>query len=278
MNISRLFRELQELIDYLLSSQLLIKPLQNKSHLTIHNKYQYLLFSGIIDCGNNHIYICFFQKQKIMLKILLSLTVLTAFFVLVTIYNTLPLKSISPGITPKIILPDSLEVQNGDLIFRRGRSIESQIVLLSDGNSDYSHVGIIYIKNKEPFVIHSVPAKNGEESELIKMEGVEEFLSKDKATRFAVFRLADSLINIAARASEFAYDCYLKKYYFDNQYDLLSDKKLYCTELIWKAYKNAGVDIVQNRLHDINFFVINRKIIMPSSIIESKYLKVVHSN
>lgn len=213
-----------------------------------------------------------------MLKFLLSLAVLTAFFLLVTIYNTLPLKSISSGITPKIILPDNLELQNGDLIFRRGRSVESQIVLLSDGDSDYSHVGIIYIKNKEPFVIHSVPAENGEEYELIKMEGIKEFLSEDKATRFAVFRLEDSLINIAATASKFAYDCYLKKYYFDNQYDLLSDKKLYCTELIWKAYRNAGVDIVQNRLHHINFIVINKKMIMPSSIIESKYLKLVHSN
>jgi len=35
-----------------------------------------------------------------------------------------------------------LLLQNGDLIFRRGTSIESQIVLLTDQDSEYSHVRI----------------------------------------------------------------------------------------------------------------------------------------
>ncbi len=177
-----------------------------------------------------------------------------------------------------LVLSNQLDLQNGDLIFRKGRSIESQIVLLSDGNSDYSHVGIIYLKDGKPLVIHSVPAENGEEHEFIKLESVEDFLKKDKAVRFAVFRLEDSLINSTKAASEFAYNCYLNKFCFDNQYDLNSDTKLYCTELIWKAYQQIGIDLVQNRLHDIIFIVINKRMIMPSSILESKYLKVVHSN
>ena len=177
-----------------------------------------------------------------------------------------------------LIPSNQLDLQNGDLIFRKGRSIESQIVLLSDGNSDYSHVGIIYLKDGNPLVIHSVPAENGEEHEFIKLESVEDFLKKDKAVQFAVFRLEDSLINSTKAASEFAYNCYLNKFRFDNQYDLNSDTKLYCTELIWKAYQQIGIDLVQNRLHDINFIVLNKRMIMPSSILESKYLKLVHSN
>jgi uncharacterized protein YycO len=177
-----------------------------------------------------------------------------------------------------LILSNQLDLQNGDLIFRKGRSIESQIVLLSDGNSDYSHVGIIYLKDGKPLVIHSVPAENGEEQEFVKLESVEDFLKKDKAVQFAVFRLEDSLMNSTKAASEFAYNCYLNKFRFDNQYDLNSDTKLYCTELIWKAYQQIGIDLVQNRLHDINFIVINKRMIMPSSILESKYLKLVHSN
>jgi uncharacterized protein YycO len=177
-----------------------------------------------------------------------------------------------------LILSNQLDLQNGDLIFRKGRSIESQIVLLSDDNSDYSHVGIIYLKDGKPLVIHSVPAENGEEHEFIKLEGVEDFLKKDKAVQFAVFRLEDSLIHSTKAACDFAYNCYLNKFRFDNQYDLNSDTKLYCTELIWKAYQQIGIDLVQNRLHDINFIVINKRMIMPGSILESKYLKLVHSN
>jgi hypothetical protein len=176
------------------------------------------------------------------------------------------------------ILSKQIGLQNGDLIFRRGRSIESQIVLLSDGNSDYSHVGMIYLKDGKPLVVHSVPAENGDEYELIKLESVEDFLNEDKAVQFAVFRLEDSLMNSTKAASEYAYNCYLNKFRFDNQYDLNSDTRLYCTELIWKAYQQTGIDLVQNRLHDINFIVINKRMIMPSSILESKYLKLVHSN
>ena len=213
-----------------------------------------------------------------MPKILLSSGLLAIFFALALVYQTLPLKSNSPQQKTVIILPDQLELQNGDLVFRRGRSIESQIVLLSDGNSDYSHAGIIYIKNKKPFIIHSVPGEINEENELIKMESVNEFLSKEKATRFAVFRLENRLNSVTQEASDFAYECYLKKISFDNHYDLESNTKLYCTELIWKAYKTAGIDLVKNRLRNINFIVINKNMIMPSSIIESKYLKQIYSN
>jgi uncharacterized protein YycO len=218
------------------------------------------------------------MQIKLIPKILLSSGLLTIFFALTFIYQTLSLKSNFSHGSPEFIFTNQIELQNGDLIFRRGRSIESQIVLLTDRNSKYSHVGIIYLKDKKPFVVHSVPSENGTEYELIKMERVEKFLSEDKAAQFAVFRLEDSLMNTTRVASEFAYNYYLNKFRFDNQYDLNSDTKLYCTELIWKAYKNAGVDLVQNRLHDINFIVINKKMIMPSSIIKSRLLQKVYSN
>jgi uncharacterized protein YycO len=181
-------------------------------------------------------------------------------------------------VSSAISFPDNLKLYNGDLIFRRGRSIESQIVLLADRNSIYSHVGMVHIEEVEPFVVHSVPAENGDEKEFIKMEKVEDFLSKEKAARFAVFRLKEGFGDISQSASEFVYDFFLKNYRFDNQYDLLSDKNLYCTELIWKAYQKAGVDLVQNRLYSINFIVVNKKMILPSSIIESNHLKLIYSN
>jgi uncharacterized protein YycO len=215
-----------------------------------------------------------------MKKLLLSSCLLGIIIFIAASYSILSIHSdpSNKKQNSSLILSKQLEMQNGDLIFRKGRSIESQIILLSDGNSDYSHVGIIYLKDGKPLVVHSVPEENEEEYEFIKLESVEDFLNEDKAVRFAVFRLEDSMMSSTKAASEFAYNCYLNKFRFDNQYDLSSDTKLYCTELIWKAYQQAGIDLVQNRLYDINFIVVNKRMIMPSSILESKYLKLVHSN
>lgn len=170
------------------------------------------------------------------------------------------------------------KLKNGDLIFRRGLSLESQIVLLSDDESEYSHVGIIYIINGKPFVIHSVPAESEIENECIRLEVLEDFLSGDKASKFALYRFNNELHDESQTAGSFAYDCYLHKYSFDNDYDLKSNTKLYCTELVWKAYKHAGVDLVENRYKRINFIMINKNMIMPSSLTESKLLKIIYSN
>jgi hypothetical protein len=219
-----------------------------------------------------------FTKKKKMLKILLSLGILTVLSSLTLVYKIFLFKTQANGQNPEIIFPDKIELLNGDLIFRRGRSIESRIVLISDSDSEYSHVGLICYRSGEPFVVHSVPAENGEATELLKMEHIDDFLSEDKATRFAVYRLKDSLKRAAFIASEYAYNCYFREYHFDNQYDLSSDKNLYCTELIWKAYKKAGIDLVQNRFLKINFTFISKAVIMPSSIMKSKHLKLIYSN
>jgi len=171
-----------------------------------------------------------------------------------------------------------LNLQSGDLIFRRGTSIESQIVLLTDQESDFSHVGMIYKINGEVFVIHTVPREDDADPGYIKLEPINQFLSDGKASRLAIFRLKQNFSEKINIASSYAYNCYVNKYCFDNNYDLVSDKQLYCTELIWKAYKLAGIDLVCNRLKNINIIVTSRTMIMPSSIIESKLLKKIYSN
>ncbi len=137
---------------------------------------------------------------------------------------------------------------------------------------------MIYKLDSNLFVIHTVPKENDADPGYIKFEPVEEFLSGGKAARVGIYRLIQNSQDKINIASSYAYKCYIKKYCFDNNYDLMSDKQLYCTELIWKAYKLAGIDLVCNRLKNINIIVTSRNMIMPSSIIESKLLKKIYSN
>lgn len=203
------------------------------------------------------------------------LTIIVVF----TSYSFIKLRSnnLNP-IQKSVLVRSKLNLQNGDLIFRRGTSIESQIILLTDQNSEYSHVGMIYRINDKLFVIHTVPKENDIDPEYIKLESIEEFLSGGKAARVGIYRLIQNSSEKINIASSYAYNCYIKKYCFDNNYNLVTDAQLYCTELIWKAYKQAGIDLVCDRLRNINFIITNKIMIMPSSIIESKLLKKIYSN
>jgi uncharacterized protein YycO len=212
-----------------------------------------------------------------MLKILLLCGILTATLLFKT-DNNYSLPFIYSEKKSASALLNQVDLKNGDLIFRKGRSIQSRIVLMADKNPEYSHIGIIYYYKDKPFVIHSVPKEDGDVDEFIKMESVDDFLDEEKAAKFAVYRLINYPDYTTETASKFAYNCYLKKFSFDNKYDLKSDTELYCTELIWKAYKQAGTDLVNNRLQEINFLIIKREMIMPGSIIESELLKKIFSN
>jgi len=216
---------------------------------------------------------------RLLLRSLLISGLLLTILLVFTSYSFIKLHSGNPiqknNLNSEV---SKLNLQSGDLIFRRGTSIESQIVLLTDQDCDYSHVGMIYKINKELFVIHTVPKENDSDPGYIKFESIEEFLSEGKASRVGIYRLTKNSLDKINIASSYAYKCYVKKYCFDNNYDLVSDKKLYCTELIWKAYKLAGIDLLCNRLKNINIIVTRRTMIMPSSIIESKLLKKIYSN
>jgi len=215
----------------------------------------------------------------LLLRSLVISGLLLTIIVVFTSYSFIKLHSGNSNQTQKSVLDLSkLNLQNGDLIFRRGTSIESQIVLLTDQNSEYSHVGMINKISDQLFVIHTVPKENDADPGYIKLELIDEFLSEGKASRIAVYRLIQNSSEKINIAGSYAYNCYIKKYCFDNNYDLVTDAQLYCTELIWKAYKRAGVDLVKKRLKNINFIIASRIMIMPSSIIESKLLKKVYSN
>jgi len=205
--------------------------------------------------------------------------ILLTIIVVFTSYSFIKLHSNKSASTQNSISElKKITLLNGDLIFRRGTSIESQIVLLTDQNSEYSHIGMIYKINGKLFVIHTVPKENDADPGYIKLEPIDEFLSGGKAVRVAVYRLIQNSSEKINIANSYAYNCYIKKYCFDNNYDLVTDAQLYCTELIWKAFMQAGIDLVCNRLRNISFIITNKIMIMPSSIIESKLLKKVYSN
>lgn len=155
-------------------------------------------------------------------------------------------------------IPKELNLKNGDLILRCGKSTESYAVILADSNTEFSHIGIISIENNIPYVIHAVPHKKY----FIKKDKLKTFLSPKNASRYAVYRTKNTdevLKKVAFEAESF----YTNKYTFDNDYNLKTNSKLYCSELILKAFQNSGINLnIKPKL--LNYGIGKHLIIFPS--------------
>ncbi len=169
-----------------------------------------------------------------------------------------------------------LVLKNGDLVFRKGRSIASRVVLITDRASSYSHVGVIYMLNEIPYVIHTVPDESENDIDYVKMEKLSVFFSSEKASRGSVFRLKEPYKNSAKLAALTAKSYFDDKIVFDDAFDLKSENKLYCTELVWKAYQKVGINLIQGKFDKLFLPFVKGFVILPSSLLNSFYLEEIY--
>ena len=170
------------------------------------------------------------------------------------------------------------DFREGDIVFRRGTGAKANVVLQVDKEGLYSHVGIIVERDSEFMVVHITPGERqeGETEDRIKMEKPEQFFSRKRAKHGAVIRLKDSL-EYAQKASAEAYRLYQKGITFDHDYMLEDSTKMYCTELIWKAYLSGGKDVTQgrrSRLENVPLF--SGEYIYPSDIFANEEFKLIY--
>ncbi len=168
---------------------------------------------------------------------------------------------------------DECMLQSGDLIFRRGISFVSNLVLEADSESPYSHVGIITIDSGKAFVIHAVPEESESGIDYLRKDPMKTFLLKDRATAYAVFRFYDDLI--ADKAAHAANNYFSKKYIFDASFNLLDPNELYCTELVWRAYKDVGVNITNNRFDTLAVPIGENPFLLPGTLLNSECLSQI---
>jgi hypothetical protein len=155
-----------------------------------------------------------------------------------------------------IPLPDPDSLRNGDLIFQTSRSGQSRAIQ-SATHSPYSHCGIVFFHRGRPYVF--------EASTEVKRSPLRRFVRKGEGGKCVVKRLrgADTLLtpaNLAklekaGKAFEgLPYDAYFG----------WSDERIYCSELIYKIFRNAlGLEIGKTaRLRDFDLSAPEVKTIM----------------
>lgn len=136
---------------------------------------------------------------------------------------------------PKFVMP-ATQFKTGDMILREGKSFISQVLSsFSKTDKHFSHAGLILIKNGQTFVCHILAAE-GTRSNKIRLETIESFCNPAENSSFAIFRS-----NVDENKVDSVLMVYLhKKITFDNDFDLNSDDKMYCTELVYKTLTIAN--------------------------------------
>ena len=163
-------------------------------------------------------------------------------------------------------------VQEGDLVFRRGRGIASRAVLAADNHSVYSHTGIVVCDSAGWWVVHAVPGEEG--TDRVKMEPLAVFFGSDRALKGAVMRTEDTEVarKAAARAVELSRD----NVPFDHDYDLADTTRMYCTELIHHVYACQGLDLTGGKRSRIDLPGFRGDYILPGDLQHSIHVKPIH--
>lgn len=182
-----------------------------------------------------------------------------------------PLKKIrvapSAAMDVRISYPESL--QDGDLIFRRGRDVLSALVLAQSQGSSYSHVGMLVRTEGAWSVLHSTPATPGEKGG-VHMEPLDSFASPAIAAKAAFFRVEGLTSGMRSKAREYLMRQVDKP--FDYRFEYSDDSSHYCTELVLKALRYAGIGLVSSKDH-VQVITLSEAVIPPDSLLVSPRLR-----
>lgn len=175
--------------------------------------------------------------------------------------------------------------QDGDIIFQTSQSAQSKAIQAAT-HSKYSHCGIIYKEGNDYFVFEAVQP--------VKKTPLDEWINRGKDGLYAVRRLKDAdriltpqtLTKMKAAAKAMTgknYDLYFE----------WSDNRIYCSELVWKIYKD-GTGLELGHLQELKDFDLSNpvvkaklqeryghnipmdeKVISPADVYESELLETI---
>lgn len=180
------------------------------------------------------------------------------------------------------------EIQNGDIIFQTSTSGQSKAIQIATG-SKYSHMGIIYKEGKDFFVYEAVQP--------VKLTPLNDWINRGENGHFVVKRIKDSENLLTSETLTKMKQ--IGEKYTGKDYDLYfewSDSRIYCSELVWKIYKEA-LELEIGELEKLGDFNLTDKavkqklkerygdnipkdelVISPSSMFNSNKLETVFKN
>lgn len=131
------------------------------------------------------------------------------------------LSTVSEAIEPALL-------QDGDIVLHQSQSSQAEALRAATG-SPYTHVGLVFFREGQPLVLEAVQP--------VKWTPLASWEARSRGGNVVVVRHSPPLSNAQARSLRAEAETYLGR-----PYDVLfqwSDEQIYCSELVYKAYKNA---------------------------------------
>lgn len=127
-------------------------------------------------------------------------------------------------------------LREGDIVFSGSRRGQGEAIIAAT-QSRYTHCGIVFEKDGELMVLEAVQP--------VGVTTLKGFLSRDQESAFKAMRL-----KIAVKPELYQKARAWASAQVGRDYDALfrwSDHRLYCSELVWKVYQKAGVELCELR-------------------------------
>jgi hypothetical protein len=148
----------------------------------------------------------------------------------------------SNGIDPYTMINEGQALlKEGDLVVRLNQDPASQFIKnFNRRDKNYSHAGIVLFENGYPYIYHIV---NGEENpgEKLRKDSLSRFCNPRKNIAYGIFRYEMEAGEIRS-LKDLIHKWYIVGIQFDPTFNLTSNNKMYCSEMIMKA-----LTIVTNR-------------------------------
>lgn len=144
------------------------------------------------------------------------------------------------------------QIRNGDIIFQTSQSSQSKAIQMAT-NSKYSHMGIIYENDGQHFVYEAVQP--------VKLTPLTEWINRGENRHYVIKRLANA--DQVLTSSTLTKMKQIGEQFKGKPYDIYfewSNDKIYCSELVWKIYKQA-TDIEIGELEKLSDFDLTNDIV-----------------
>ena len=143
-------------------------------------------------------------------------------------------------------------IKSGYVVLRRGRDMTSyRIIEMSETDKTYSHAGIAVVKPEGIFVYHIVPPDLDEPKSdtLVRLEPLRKFANPDKNLEFGFgkFRISDQEVERLISHLDSMKQAGVS---FDHLFDLRTQNRMYCSEMVDKALRYATRDSIRLRRNE----------------------------
>jgi hypothetical protein len=174
-------------------------------------------------------------------------------------------------------------LREGDIVFSGSKLGQGDAIIQATG-SPYTHCGIVFGKDGRFMVLEAVQP--------VRVTALEDFMARGRPEVFTARRLKLALTPAAyQKARAWAQAQIGRDYDLHFKWD---DTSLYCSELVWKVYKKAGIElcplrrfrdydlehpavrrIIEQRYGGIDRLPMDERVVAPSDLAASELLEEV---